>query len=237
MHRNYSDFYLYLVVTDNMKPTSMYITYYTKHLYSFQLPEPWELDRKTCVFREIIKIAESSTVDSCLVIWLQKDGVYLWEFCSCVLYICKRRTPRQFYQKQKIHKQLFYKLHQYILTVKIKNIKNGRLVKHSIFIQKHSNVISEKVNWQLMTSGNKQLRWTFSARVKKDMFHFERQEKEIFPIHTNEAWITKNCWSIFCIFLLALSKSKNRKAWWNRGLLAIIRGQQIRNHSLTFHSL
>lgn len=39
-----------------------------------------------------------------------------------------------------------------------------------------------------MTSGNKQLRSDVSARAK-GIFHFERQEKEIFLVYANDAWI------------------------------------------------
>lgn len=80
MYRNYSDFYLYLVFADNMKPTSMCKTNYKKHLYSLQLRKPWTLGTKTCVFREIIKRMNSpsvsATVDGNLVTGRQKDGVY-----------------------------------------------------------------------------------------------------------------------------------------------------------------
>jgi hypothetical protein len=78
--------------------------------------------------------------------WTPEGWRLLYESFVAEWYTYARGELRRFYQKQKIHKRLFSKIHQYILTPILKNIKNGRLVKHGIFIQKHSNAISEKAN-------------------------------------------------------------------------------------------
>lgn len=71
-----------------------------KHLYSFQFRKPRALVEKRVCLGKLLKLlnypALSSTVDSCLVIGRQKDGVYFMR----VLYLCV--IPRRLYQKQKV---------------------------------------------------------------------------------------------------------------------------------------